>query len=58
VNFGSNLDIVWRDDPKLLGIRMARYKFVSKMLCGLDTVLEVGAGDGKLSKIVDSLWVG
>lgn len=50
--YGSNLDIVWREDPRMLGIRLARYKFVAKMFAGFERVLEVGAGDGFLSKVV------
>lgn len=53
MNFGSNLDLVWRDDPKLFGMRCARYKFVAKMLAGYDQVMEVGAGDGVLGHIVE-----
>lgn len=50
--YGSNLDIVWDEDPRMLGIRLARYKFVSKMLYGMYSAVEVGAGDGWLSKVV------
>lgn len=50
--FGSNLDALWETDPRMLGIRMARYKFVAKMLAGAGAVLEVGAGDGRLAQIV------
>lgn len=50
--YGSNLDIVWQEDPRLLGMRLARYKFVAKMFAGLLNVIEVGAGDGALSRIV------
>lgn len=42
----------WRQDPKLLGIHLARYKFVSKMLSGKNKVAEVGCGDGWFSKLV------
>ena len=42
----------WYDDPKRLAFTLARYKFVSKMLAGLDDVLEVGCGDGFGSRIV------
>lgn len=42
----------WRDDPKLLGIHLARYKFVSKMLAGKKFVAEIGCGDGWFSKVV------
>lgn len=51
-NYGSNLHIVWDEDPKMLGVRMARYKFVSRMFKGMGRVMEIGAGDGVLSKIV------
>lgn len=51
--FGSNLGFLWETDPRMLGIRMARYKFVAKMLVGMmHSVLEVGAGDGSLARIV------
>lgn len=50
--FGSNLDLLWDADPRMIGIRAARYKFVAKMLAGMGRVLEVGAGDGRLSRIV------
>lgn len=50
--FGSNLEMLWRDDPRMLGIRMARYKFVAKMLPACTSVLEIGAGDGLLSRII------
>lgn len=43
----------WRDDPKLLGIHLARYKFVSKMLAGKEKVAEVGCGDGWFSRVVE-----
>lgn len=43
---------VWHDDPKRLGIILARYKFVSKMLHGRDRVAEIGCGDGFGSRIV------
>lgn len=50
--FGSNLGLLWETDPRMVGIRLARYKFVAKMLSGVSDVLEVGAGDGTLSKVV------
>ena len=43
---------VWRDDPKRLVISLARYKFVAKMLSGINNVVEVGCGDGFGSRIV------
>src|SRR5579883_583381 len=42
----------WRDDPRHLLFHLARYKFVSKMLSGKSSVLEVGCGDGFGSRLV------
>ena len=42
----------WHDDPRRLVFMLARYKFVSKMLSGLENVLEVGCGDAFASRIV------
>lgn len=42
----------WERDPKRLGFILARYKFVSKMLAGKNTVLEVGCADGFGSRLV------
>jgi SAM-dependent methyltransferase len=50
--FGSNIGLLWAADPRMVGIRMARYKFVAKMLTGAGRVLEVGAGDGSFAQIV------
>lgn len=49
---GSNLEFLWRSDPRMIGIRMARYKFAAKVLAGCERVLEIGAGDGQLANIV------
>jgi hypothetical protein len=49
--YGSNLDLLWETDPRMLGVRIARYKFVAKMFAGLN-LLEVGAGDGRLGRVV------
>lgn len=43
---------VWRDDPRRLGFLLARYKFVSKMLSGMASVLEVGCADAFGSRVV------
>lgn len=43
----------WKRDPKRLAFTAARYKFVAKMLEGSQHVLEVGAGDGWISRIVE-----
>lgn len=40
------------DDPKRLAFTFARYKFVAKMLSGSKHVLEVGCGDGFVSRVV------
>jgi 2-polyprenyl-3-methyl-5-hydroxy-6-metoxy-1,4-benzoquinol methylase len=42
----------WHDDPRRLLFSMSRYKFVSKMFNGRKNVLEIGCGDGFLSRIV------
>jgi len=36
----------YRTDPKMIGFMAGRYKFVAKMLDGIDTAMEVGCGDG------------
>jgi 2-polyprenyl-3-methyl-5-hydroxy-6-metoxy-1,4-benzoquinol methylase len=43
---------VWHDDPRRLVFTLARYKFVSKLLSGKESVLEVGCGDAFASRIV------
>lgn len=43
---------IWHDDPKRLGMVLARYKFVAKMFAGMDQVLEVGCGDGFGTRVV------
>lgn len=43
---------VWHRDPKMLGIHLARYKFVAKMLAGKEAVAEIGCGDGFYSRVV------
>jgi 2-polyprenyl-3-methyl-5-hydroxy-6-metoxy-1,4-benzoquinol methylase len=42
----------YQDDPKRLAFTFARYKFVAKMLSGAGKVLEVGCGDGFISRVV------
>lgn len=49
---GANHRASWVIDPKHLGFVLARYKFVAKMLAGLDRVLEVGCGDATGTPIV------
>jgi len=43
---------VWHDDPRRLGFVLARYKFVAKMLSGMDRVLEVGCADAFGTRVV------
>lgn len=45
---------IWHQDPKHLLFRLARYKFVAKMLSGKSKVLEVGCGDGFGLRIVQA----
>lgn len=42
----------WFDDPKRLTFVLARYKFVSKMLVGKQSALEVGCADAFGTRIV------
>jgi 2-polyprenyl-3-methyl-5-hydroxy-6-metoxy-1,4-benzoquinol methylase len=49
---GSMASNRWRTDSKLLGVTLSRYKFVSKMLTGFHSVLEIGAADGWYSRVV------
>jgi cyclopropane fatty-acyl-phospholipid synthase-like methyltransferase len=49
---GLRANAAWHADPKRLGIVLARYKFVAKMLSGKSRVLEVGVGDGWASRVV------
>tara|TARA_B100000427_G_C15406721_1_gene550136 strand:- start:93 stop:764 length:672 start_codon:yes stop_codon:yes gene_type:complete len=54
ITLGSYSSYEWIHDPKHLIFSLSRYKFVSKMLKGKKKVLEIGAGDGFKSRIVDS----
>ncbi len=49
---GSMATNKWRSDSKLLGVTLSRYKFVSKMFAGFESVLEIGAADGWYSRVV------
>ena len=49
---GLMINYAWADDPKRLTFTFSRYKFVAKMLEGRDRVLEVGCGDGFVSRVV------
>jgi 2-polyprenyl-3-methyl-5-hydroxy-6-metoxy-1,4-benzoquinol methylase len=46
VELGPMTSATWRLDPRRLTFMLARYKFVSKMLAGKDSVIEIGCGDG------------
>jgi len=46
VQLGIEKSGAWRSDPRRILFCLSRYKFVAKMLSGLDRVLEVGCGDG------------
>ena len=49
---GLMINYAWNDDPKRLSFTFSRYKFVGKMLDGKDRVLEIGCGDGFVSRVV------
>src|SRR5919106_5262744 len=49
---GLRANAAWHTDPKRLGIVLARYKFVAKMLSGKNRVLEIGCGDAWASRVV------
>lgn len=49
---GGMTGYVWQDDPKRLGIMLARYKWVGKMFAGYSSVLEVGCSDGFGARVV------
>lgn len=49
---GLRANAVWHSDPKRLGIVLARYKFVAKMLAGKKRVLEIGCGDAWATRVV------
>jgi 2-polyprenyl-3-methyl-5-hydroxy-6-metoxy-1,4-benzoquinol methylase len=50
--FGLMSNFVWHDDPKRLLFVLARYKFVAKMLSGMEHVLEIGSADAFGTRIV------
>ena len=45
-------NIPWNQDLKHLLFMMSRYKFVSKLLAGMQNVLEVGCADAFATRIV------
>ncbi|MDP3561057.1 MAG: class I SAM-dependent methyltransferase [Legionellaceae bacterium] len=50
--FGLMSNFAWYDDPKRMAFHFARYKFVSKMLSGKDSVLEIGCADAFGTRVV------
>ena len=52
VTLGPMASEAYRRDPKHLGFTLARYKFVSKMLAGMNLVAEIGCADAFGSRIV------
>jgi len=50
--FGLMSGQVWYDDPKRLTFVLSRYKFISKMLSGKKSVLEVGCADAFATRII------
>lgn len=49
---GLMVNQVWNDDPKRVLFTLARYKFVSRMLSGYNSVLEIGCADAFASRLV------
>lgn len=45
VSLGRASSNAYRTDPKMIGFMAARYKFVAKMLDGVESALEAGCGD-------------
>ena len=50
--FGLMANESWNQDPKRTLFTLARYKFVAKMLSGLNNVLEVGCADAFGTRLV------
>lgn len=53
--FGLMVNQCWQDDPKMVGVHMARYKFAAKMLHGKRRIAEIGSADGMYSSIVQNI---
>lgn len=52
ITLGPMAGSTWQWNPRRLGMVLARYKFVSKMLTGLNVVAEIGCADGFASEVV------
>jgi protein-L-isoaspartate O-methyltransferase len=46
ISLGRASSNAYRTDPKMIGFMAARYKFVAKMLEGVESAIEIGCGDG------------
>lgn len=53
LKLGMRTSMAYETDPVRLVFSLSRYKFVAKMFDGFGSVLEVGAGDGFKSPIVN-----
>ena len=51
-SLGLMTNQVWHEDPRRLAIILSRYKFVSKMLSGKRSVVEIGCADAFGTRIV------
>ena len=51
-NFGYMSSQSWKDDPRAVGFTLSRYKFVAKMMSGIENILEIGCGDAFFSRVV------
>lgn len=52
VTLGPMAGATWRWNPRRLGMALARYKFVAKMLAGYAEAAEIGCADGFCSEVV------
>ena len=52
LSLGTRASFTFANDPKHLVFSLARYKFVSRLFEGYDSVLEVGCGDAFESTVV------
>ena len=52
VPMGPVASYMYRGDVRRLGIFLSRYKFVSKMLAGMASAVEIGCGDGFGMRVV------
>ena len=49
---GVSVNHAWHEDPKHVLFTLARYKFVARMLAGMQNVLEIGCGDAFGTRLV------